>query len=322
MKSFDIIIPTYRPQKSFEKLLYMLGRQQLPAGRLILVNTERQLWEAAEFDHRILETGRLENGTAVELYHIRSDEFDHGGTRAWAAGHSDADVLMFMTQDAMPQDEFLTQHLINAFSKDTSGMIAAAYARQEPTEDCSYLEAYTRSFNYGNQSFVKSREDLPELGIKTFFCSNVCAAYLREAYELLGGFEKHTIFNEDMILTARLVQRGYRVAYVAEARVIHSHNYNGRQQFQRNFDLAVSQTEHPEIFAQVRSESEGIRLVKRSAAYLIRQHKTGMLAELFWQSACKYLGYRMGKRWKRLPRAVVLRCTMSPHAGFWKNKFF
>ena len=37
------------------------------------------------------------------------------------------------------------------------------------------------------------------------------------------------------------------IAYVAEARVVHSHNYTNRQQLHRNFDLAVSQADHPEI---------------------------------------------------------------------------
>lgn len=41
--------------------------------------------------------------------------------------------------------------------------------------------------------------------------------------------------------------------------VVHSHNYSVKQQFHRNFDLAVSQTAHPEIFEQVSSEAEGMR---------------------------------------------------------------
>ena len=67
-----------------------------------------------------------------------------------------------------------------------------------------------------------------------------------------------------------MIQKGYSVVYAADARVYHSHNYSGRQQFHRNFDLGVSQAEHPEIFEGVPSEGEGIRLVKRSLGYLIR----------------------------------------------------
>ena len=123
--------------------------------------------------------------------------------------------------------------------------------------------------------------------------------YRRSIYEKLGGFVKHTIFNEDMIFAGKLIQEGYAIAYVAEARVVHSHNYTNRQQLHRNFDLAVSQADHPEIFAMAKSESEGIRMVKATAAYLIYQklpenivlHLTGNKS--YWekkkklQSRCK-----------------------------------
>lgn len=105
-----------------------------------------------------------------------------------------------------------------------------------------------RGYNYPPASRVKSLEDLPELGIKTYFCSNVCCAYRREIYEALGGFIKHAIFNEDMLFAAKAIQAGYRIAYAAEARVIHSHNYTCGQYFHRNFDLGVSQADHPEVF--------------------------------------------------------------------------
>ena len=59
-----------------------------------------------------------------------------------------------------------------------------------------------------------------------------------------------------------MLQDDYAIAYVAEARVIHSHNYGCAAQFHRNFDLAVSQADHPEVFAGIHSEGEGIRLVR------------------------------------------------------------
>ena len=149
-----------------------------------------------------------------------------------------------MTQDALPENIFLLSALLKAFSDPEVG---AAYARQLPKKDCSEVERYTRRFNYPEESRTKSAEDLPELGVKTFFCSNVCAAWRRDTYLKLGGFEKKTVFNEDMIFAGRLIQAGGKIAYCADARVIHSHNYHAVQQFHRHFDLAVSQTMHPEV---------------------------------------------------------------------------
>lgn len=322
----DIIIPTYKPDERFGELIKRLGQQVVPAKRILIMNTEEKFWKDASFDKAFLDKGILGNGSSVELYHIKAEEFDHGGTRALAASMATSEVILFMTQDAMPTDGHLTERMLQVWEKEEmeqdmqNGRIGAVYARQLPAKDCRFLERYTRSFNYGEKSKVKSLEDLPKLGIKTYFCSNVCAAYKRDIYEKCGGFEKRTIFNEDMIFAAHLIQSGYEVAYAADAKVIHSHNYSGIQQFHRNFDLAVSQADHPEIFAGVRSENEGVRLVKNSAVYLIKNGRFWLLPQLIWQSGCKFIGYRMGKSYRKLPKTVVMWCTMNKK--YWKNKIF
>ena len=86
--------------------------------------------------------------------------------------------------------------------------------------------------------------------------------YDRRTYEELGGFVESTLFNEDMIYAGHLVQAGYAIAYAADAKVVHSHNYGCLAQLHRNFDLGVSQAQHPEIFDAYPSEGEGIRMVK------------------------------------------------------------
>lgn len=146
----------------------------------------------------------------------------------------------------------------------------------------------------------------------------MCAAYRRELYAALGGFEKHTIFNEDMIMAGKMIKSGREIAYVAEAMVYHSHNYGNMMQFKRNFDLAVSQADHPQIFSMASSESEGMRMVKQTAAYLMKIHKPWLIADLVMKSGFKYLGYFLGKRYRRLPKWLVLKCTMSPN--YWKQQ--
>lgn len=171
------------------------------------------------------------------------------------------------------------------------------------------MERYTREFNYPEQSCIKRQSDLEKMGIKTYFCSNVCAMYRRDIYLELGGFVKKTIFNEDMIFAGKLIQSGWAIAYASQARVIHSHNYSALQQFHRNFDLAVSQADHPEVFEGVRSEGEGIRLVKKTAGWLWGQGKPWLVLNLIWNSGWKYLGYLLGKRYKHLPGWMIRVCT-------------
>ncbi|MGN0987261.1 MAG: glycosyltransferase family 2 protein [Otoolea sp.] len=306
----DIIIPTYRPGEQLEELLKRLLKQELLPDRIIIMNTEEELWDAERFES-------LFDGSPVGLtvQHLSREAFDHGGTRHRGILLSDADVCLCMTQDAIPYDRKLTGKLVEAVS--SSDRIAAAYARQLPAADCGPVERYTRQFNYPEQSRIKGKEDLEELGIKTYFCSNVCAAYVRERYFALGGFTRKTIFNEDMIFAGHAVQEGYQIAYAADAQVIHSHNYTAMEQLHRNFDLAVSQADHPEVFAGVRSEGEGIRLVKQTAAWLVKTGRFWLVPELVVKSGFKYAGYLLGKNYRKLPRPVVLWLTMN--RAYWKE---
>ena len=313
--SIDIVIPAYKPGSVFEKLIYRLQKQTVKPERIIVVNTGEEYWKQAEFDKTPFVSGTLD-GIQLELYHITESEFDHGGTRRWAASRSQAEYMIFMTQDAVPSNQYLIENLLKAMKQDP--LIGAAYARQLPAADCGMIERYTRAFNYGEKSEIKSKADTAELGIKTYFCSNVCAMYRRDIYLAAGGFVEHTIFNEDMICAGNMIQKGYKIAYAADARVIHSHNYSGKEQFRRNFDLAVSQVQHPEIFQAVSSESEGMKLVKKTARYLMEKRYYWLLPKLIWQSGCKYLGYRFGKSYKMLPQRVILRCTSNKN--YWMEK--
>ena len=121
-----------------------------------------------------------------EVFHVRPEEFDHGGTRHLAIQRSDADVFVCMTQDAVPADKDLIGNLLGMlYSEDH---VAAVCARQLPMPDCGIIERYTRQFNYPDKSRMKWEKDLKTMGIKTFFCSNVCAAYRRDIYDRMGGF--------------------------------------------------------------------------------------------------------------------------------------
>lgn len=300
----DVIIPVYKPDRRLARLFAMLSRQTLAPERIIVMNTERSYWNEEGY-------GTMKN---LEVHHVSKAEFDHGGTRNLGASYSDSEFMVFLTQDAVPADERLLEELIRPFSENDR--VAASYGRQLPDKDCGFVERYTRSFNYPDQDRIQDSGTIETLGIKTFFCSNVCAAYRKSVFEKLGGFTDRTIFNEDMIYAGHAVKAGYAIAYRAGAKVIHSHNYGCMQQFHRNFDLAVSQADHPEVFSGIRSESEGIRLVKQTAGYLLGEGKWYLIPDLVVKSGFKYLGYRMGKMYRILPRRVVLFCTMNRE--YWR----
>ena len=304
----DVIIPVYRPDDRFFTLLDRLAKQTVRPRRIILMNTEEALWNAADGNEKLRNTGAAE---LCEIHHLTKSEFDHGGTRNLGVSFSRSPYFVMMTQDAVPQDRYLLQILLGGMK----GKVRMCYARQLAGRKADPIERFSRGFNYGPRSRVKTMSDLPELGIKTWFASNVCAAYDRSVFDALGGFVDRTIFNEDMIYCAGLLKAGYAVRYCADARVIHFHHFTGRQQIQRNFDLAVSQAQHPEVFAGIISESEGIKMVWNAAKWLRKQGRMDLIPELVWTSGCKYLGYRLGKAYRKLPASLV-KC-ISGNRSYW-----
>lgn len=307
-RTVDVMIPVYRPGKKFSRLLTMLASQDYPIRKIIIMNTEQAYWNQdgyAGIDH-------------LEVHHVRKEDFDHGGTRDQGITFSKADIVIFMTDDAVPKNSHMVKELVQGFAKTGKNGEPAAvvYGRQLADSDCPLMEQYTRSFNYPKESRVKTLADLKELGIKTYFASNVCCAYDRLTYMKLGGFITRTIFNEDMIFAGKAIQKGYAVVYAAEAMVIHSHNYTNLQQFHRNFDLAVSQADHPEVFEGIRSENEGVKLIKNTMAYLAAQKKGYLIPQLIVKSGFKYLGYSLGKRYRILPKRLVVWCSMNQ--AYWR----
>lgn len=305
----DVIIPVYRPEEDKLKgLIEKLNAQTVRPAHVYFMQT---LVEGPE-DQKVREM--LETADHAVITNVKKQEFDHGGTRNQGAALSEAEYMLFMTQDAVPVDEYLIEHMVHAMREDR---VATAYGRQLPDDKVGVIEHYTRQFNYPAESMTKSKEDLPRLGIKTYFCSNVCAMYRRSVYEEMGGFVLHTIFNEDMIMAAGVIQAGYEIAYVAEAAVVHAHKYTYRQQFTRNFDLAVSQRQYREIFDGVKSESEGMRLVKDTMKYLLSHGKWYLIPDLIFQSGFKFMGYRFGKKYDKLPRWLVKKCSMNK--AYWRD---
>lgn len=298
----DVIIPVYKPGESFKDVLRKILKQTVPPDHIFLLQT-------VESDNdKLIKV----NDERVNVYPIKKSEFDHGGTRRYGVSLSKAEYVLLMTQDAVPQDDRLIENLLKAFDDETG----VSYGRQLAREGADIVERMTREFNYPAQSIVKTKKDLDRLGIKTFFCSDVCAMYKKSIYDELGGFVKKTIFNEDMIMASKIINSGYKVVYAADAQVIHSHSYTCRQQFVRNFDLGVSQRQYKEVFEGISSEKEGKGYAKKILLTLL---KGGHFIKAFYfamQCGFKLFGYKLGLRYDRMSKKMILKCTMNK--GYWE----
>lgn len=304
-KEIAVIIPIYHPDSKFNKLLRMLHKQK-----------------NIEFDVYIVDSGSTLNQYESDLeglsYHIdktSSKEFNHGGTRrAEAERCKDYPFLIFMTQDAIPADENSLANLIDVFKKDDK--IGCAYGRQLPNPGASIMAAHARLFNYPDKSQVKQLSDAKRLGIKTAFISNTFAAYRHIVLDEVGSFPKHVILSEDTYVAAKMVLAGYKVAYCADARVFHSHNYSIMQEFRRYFDTGVFHAEQPWIRKSFgAAEGEGKRFVLSESRYIL-SHKPWLIVSMVMRDGMKFLGYRMGISYRSLPRGIIKKVSMMK--SYWK----
>ncbi len=299
----DVVIPVYKPGDEFKNIIERLLKQTVVPDNIFLLQTIEYAGE---------QLIKYENDK-IKVYPIKKNDFDHGATRHFGASLSNAEYIMFMTQDAVPDNNKLIENIIKPFEDEKIG---AVYGRQLANKDVSLIEKLTRVYNYPKTGSIKTKADIERLGVKTYFCSNVCAVYRKELYDKLGGFVRKTIFNEDMIMASKIINSGFSVAYCAKARVIHSHSYTCMQQFRRNFDLGVSQKQYSKVFDNISSVKEGSGYAKKMIIMLLEK---GHVKDAFYfalQCAFKLAGYKLGKNYNRLPKKIILKCTMNK--GYWK----
>ena len=301
----SIIIPTRNAENYMEKLLTKLVNQTLKPYEIIIIDTN------SKDKTRLI----CEKFNEVKFIQINDGEFDHGGTRNRAAKEATGEILVFMTQDALPENEYFIEEITKRLGRDN---IVASYGRQMAREDATVLEKFARSFNYSDEELIKSKDDIERLGIKAFFMTNVCSAFITREFWNIGAFPEKTILNEDMIISSKFILSGKKVHYAAKAHVIHSHDYNYIQQFKRNFDIAVSLIDYDEILKYAKSESEGVKYVKDAMKYLMKIKKMYLIPHLIIDSGFRFIGYKAGMNYKKIPMKLVKR--MSMHSFYFNSK--
>jgi len=302
----SVIIPTLNGGDVFRRLLEKLSSQSITPDELLVVDSSSNDGTQAvakEFGAKVIT--------------IPKSEFDHGATRTMASLRTSGDILIFFTQDAMPVSDDLLKILIAPFSQDES--IAISYGRQLPNTDATISATALRLFNYPIESRIRQFSDKETLGLKTAFVSNSCAAYRRSSLEEVGYFPENLIFGEDTCTAGRLLQNNYKIAYVAKAAVLHSHNYSLAEEFHRSFDIGVlHKTEEwlPRTFG--RAEGEGLKYIKYELAMIWEQKRVHLLPLFFCRNLTKFIGYKLGSKYNILPQWLLPRLSMN--SAWWNRR--
>ena len=268
------IIPILNPQSSFFNQIITALNVQKVKSSILLINSGDVI------PHGDFEVAKIDKTT-----------FNHANTRNLALNY-EADFYLFMTQDAMPYDEHLIAELLKAFEDEE---VVVSYARQIPYKDADAIEVFARMTNYPARSVIKSKEDLTQLGIKTFFCSDSCAMYKASYFKEVGGFKQGLNTNEDMEYAARAIMNGKRVAYVADAKVYHSHTFTCKDIWKRYLAIGEFFRENRWILDVVntysKAESTGVKQASAELKYLL-EHAPLHIPRSIVCSLVKYIAFK------------------------------
>ncbi|MBP3201499.1 MAG: glycosyltransferase family 2 protein [Lachnospiraceae bacterium] len=301
IKGYSVVILTHMPSDELIFSLEKLLSQTILPKKIVIYNTDLIRFFKHITDRFKLEKLLYDNKDVVKLFHIDEKDFDHGRTRNDAVKHIDTEYVLFLTDDAVPYDKSLCENLLNAFDKYTDKeKVATVYARQVAKQNAKLKEKYVREFNYPEFDVIKDKNSEKELGIKNYFCSNVCAMYDVSIFNSVGKFEEDLILNEDTLYAYKVINSGYKVVYSADAVVLHSHNYTYREQFSRNFDIGVSHADNAYIFKSVKSYSEGKKLVIYVVKRLLKRLHIFMTLDFLIECVYRFLGFKKGINYKSL----------------------
>jgi len=302
----SVIIPTYNAEPYLVQLLENLKQQTLSFELIIIDSSSTD------------DTVELAKPYTNHIITIPKNEFDHGGTRTKATKMARGEIVIFLTQDALPYDKYTLEKIVACFENPS---ISAAYGRQVAYSTTNLFGKHLRAFNYPSHSYIRTIEDKDIYGLKTAFLSDSFAAYRKSALKNIHWFKEGLIIGEDAYVGTQLLLAGGSLAYVAEARVYHSHSYSPLQECKRYFDTGVFHHQEKWLLDTFgKAEGEGGKYIKSELSYLLKHKALWRIPEFFLRNGLKYLGYKLGQQHTLLPKNIAK--NLSLHPSWWNKRNF
>ncbi len=223
---------------------------------------------------------------------ITSHEYNPSRVMNWGMQVARSSFGIFLNADATPQNENWLHPLIEALHDPQT---AAVFGQQIPRPDCQAVYAcdYERCFGANRESENWSH----------FF--SMVSSGLRKDIWCQRGFLEKLQYAEDDEYTRWARAQNYKVVYVPESVVAHSHNYTAAQAYKRSFGdaraLAASWKDDPNYFNFWRTLALGwLSDFRHDLSFCARHHRWRELshaAKIRWhQRRGKLHGFRQG--WK------------------------
>jgi rhamnosyltransferase len=229
-------------------------------------------------------TRELLAAAGARVLGIEQREFGHGRTRNRAAREAQGELFVFLSQDALPDDEKFLAELARSLDDPRT---AGAFARVLPNEDDDPLTARTvlDAAEASTEAFVHelgagelaSGRDLARRVRFNNVASCIRAAALREIP--FPDVE----FGEDSAWAELALRAGWRIRFAPLAIVRHAHRYSMRSAFARyKIDAEFQRRVHgvrvrPSLVSvlrgiayEVRADLRHVRATRASLAHLVR----------------------------------------------------
>lgn len=299
----SVVIPTKNGGALFSDVLQELRRQKEVELDLVIVDSGSKD-----------ETLAYARGAGARILTIPPESFNHGATRDLGLREVRSDLAVLMTQDALPGDPWMLARLAQAFEDEQVG---GAYVRQVARPEADVLTRRNLELALTGRLQSETRALASPEAWRTLapferyrLCNfdNVCSALRRQAWEAIP-FGK-VAFAEDIVWSRKALMAGWKIAYVADAHVVHSHDRPLRYDFSRTYLTHRKLYEEYElalvpgleeavngIFATIGEDWRYLRAHEPS-----RRRKLKMMFKIPFLSAASVLGQYMGARDERLGR--------------------
>lgn len=277
----EVICPIYNGEQYIKEIDKSIKKQK----KVIVKQITYLLTESTDNSENILKE------INAEYVIIKKREFSHSLTRESAAMKSKFDILVFITQDIIiPNDYWLYELTKDIDNKN----IVACYSRQITKYD--NIEKYTRELNYPEEEYIKSKESIKDMGLRTFFFSDASSAISTKIFKELGGYDhKNFMFDEDMYIAHKIINNGYKIKYCAKSVVYHSHKLTLKQTFNRYKDQGMFFKQNPEM-DNYNTNSSGWRLAKYVLKRAWQDKNIKVIIRWLPDMAVRFLGMKIGKK--------------------------
>lgn len=278
--TIDIICPLYNAKSYINNLQNSFEMQKnvkITNIRYIVTNTNDNIEET------------LKNMKCTYKI-IEKQEFSHGLTRETEAFNSNADIIVFVTQDVIIKND---NWLFNLVKDIQNGKCEAAYSKQICLNNT--IEKYTRERNYPEKSYIVSKKDLEKLGLRTFFFSDAAGAIKRDIFVKLNGYDNKKLpINEDMYFAYKLIMNDYRIKYSADSEVIHSHKFTWKQLYKRYYETGKFFKENSYL-DKYGTNGTGANLAIYILKRALKEKNIKVLLEFLPNMSARFIGMKMGK---------------------------